>query len=88
MPVESQACGTPVVALDDGGARETVIDGETGVLVPEPTAEAFADGLNRAMHDPVRPRRRPRQRPAVLETAVHRVDQDSPGRSDRREVKR
>ena len=30
MPVESQACGTPVVALDDGGARETVIDGETG----------------------------------------------------------
>jgi glycosyltransferase involved in cell wall biosynthesis len=49
VPVESQACGTPVVAVDDGGARETVIDGKTGVLVPEPTAEAFAAGLNRAM---------------------------------------
>jgi glycosyltransferase involved in cell wall biosynthesis len=48
VPVESQACGTPVVALDDGGARETVIDGETGVLVPEPTAEAFTAGLERA----------------------------------------
>ena len=49
VPVESQACGTPVVALDDGGARETVIDGKTGILVPEPTAEAFASALNRAM---------------------------------------
>jgi hypothetical protein len=26
-----------------------VIDGETGVLVPEPTADAFAAGLTRAM---------------------------------------
>jgi glycosyltransferase involved in cell wall biosynthesis len=50
VPVESQACGTPVVALDDGGARETVIDGKTGILVPEPTAEAFASALNRALN--------------------------------------
>ena len=49
VPVESQACGTPVVALDDGGARETVIDGKTGILVPEPTAEAFASALSRAL---------------------------------------
>jgi glycosyltransferase involved in cell wall biosynthesis len=49
VPVESQACGTPVVALGEGGARETVIDGQTGVLVPEPTAEAFTAGLNRAV---------------------------------------
>jgi glycosyltransferase involved in cell wall biosynthesis len=48
VPLESQACGTPVVALGDGGARETVIDGETGVLVPEPTVEAFTAGLDRA----------------------------------------
>ena len=60
VPVESQACGTPVVALDDGGARETVIDGATGVLVPAPTAEAFAEGLSRAMRtdfDPAAARR-------------------------------
>jgi glycosyltransferase involved in cell wall biosynthesis len=48
-PVEAQACGRPVVALARGGALETVIDGVTGVLVSEPTAEAFAEGIRRAM---------------------------------------
>jgi glycosyltransferase involved in cell wall biosynthesis len=33
VPVEAQACGRPVVALARGGALETVVDGETGVLV-------------------------------------------------------
>jgi glycosyltransferase involved in cell wall biosynthesis len=45
VPIEAQACGCPVVALDAGGARETVVDGVTGVLVPESTPEAFADAL-------------------------------------------
>jgi glycosyltransferase involved in cell wall biosynthesis len=49
VPVESQACGTPVVALNAGGARETVIDGETGVLVNGTSVEAFADGLRRVL---------------------------------------
>ncbi len=31
MPVEAQACGTPVIALDAGGARDTVVDGVTGI---------------------------------------------------------
>jgi glycosyltransferase involved in cell wall biosynthesis len=35
------------VALGRGGVLETVIDGETGVLVPEPTVHAFAAGLER-----------------------------------------
>jgi glycosyltransferase involved in cell wall biosynthesis len=47
VPLESQACGRPVVALARGGALETVIDGVTGVLV-EPGVEALADGLRRA----------------------------------------
>jgi glycosyltransferase involved in cell wall biosynthesis len=47
VPLEAQACGRPVVALARGGARETVIDGETGLLV-EPGEEALADGLRRA----------------------------------------
>ncbi|MGH9172738.1 MAG: glycosyltransferase, partial [Vicinamibacterales bacterium] len=47
VPLEAQACGRPVVALGIGGARETVIDGETGVLV-EPGEDALADGLCRA----------------------------------------
>jgi glycosyltransferase involved in cell wall biosynthesis len=48
VPVEAQACGTPAVALARGGSAETIKDGVTGVLVHEPTAEAFAAGLERA----------------------------------------
>jgi glycosyltransferase involved in cell wall biosynthesis len=49
VPVEAQACGTPVVALGRGGATETVIDGRTGVLVDDASAPAFADGMARAL---------------------------------------
>jgi glycosyltransferase involved in cell wall biosynthesis len=45
VPVEAQACGRPVVALAQGGAVESVIDGVTGVLVQDPSVDAFADGL-------------------------------------------
>jgi glycosyltransferase involved in cell wall biosynthesis len=48
VPVESQACGRPVVALGHGGALDTVVDGETGVLFPEATEESLAEGLRRA----------------------------------------
>jgi glycosyltransferase involved in cell wall biosynthesis len=47
VPVEAQACGTPVVALAAGGAVETVEDGVTGVLVHDDSAQAFADALTR-----------------------------------------
>jgi glycosyltransferase involved in cell wall biosynthesis len=47
VPVEAQACGRPVIALARGGAQETVLDGETGVLVGEPSPEAFAEGIGR-----------------------------------------
>nr|WP_243687910.1 glycosyltransferase family 4 protein [Methanobacterium formicicum] len=32
VPLESMACGTPVVAVKEGGVRETVIHNETGLL--------------------------------------------------------
>ncbi len=32
-PVESMACGTPVIGVNDGGLRESIIDGETGILI-------------------------------------------------------
>jgi glycosyltransferase involved in cell wall biosynthesis len=48
-PVEAQACGRPVVALKRGGALETVVDGVTGVLVPDSTPDAFAAGISCAM---------------------------------------
>jgi glycosyltransferase involved in cell wall biosynthesis len=45
VPLEAQACGTPVVALNQGGATETVVDGVTGALVNEAGAEAFGDAI-------------------------------------------
>ena len=48
VPVEAQACGRPVIALAEGGALDSVIDGVTGVLVKEPTVEAFADAMHAA----------------------------------------
>lgn len=60
VPVEAQACGRPVVALGRGGALETVRDGLTGTLVPEPTPEAFAaafEALPSRRFDPAAARR-------------------------------
>ncbi len=42
--LESMACGTPVVAIKEGGFVETVVDGETGRLV-DPNPEALAAGI-------------------------------------------
>ncbi len=47
VPVEAQACGRPVVALGRGGALDTVIDGENGVLFADPDAELLAEALTR-----------------------------------------
>jgi len=37
--VEAMASGTPVIALNRGGARDIVRDGDDGILVPEPDVE-------------------------------------------------
>ena len=47
VPVEAQACGTPVVAFGRGGCRETVVDGRTGVLFAEQSERAVADAVAR-----------------------------------------
>jgi glycosyltransferase involved in cell wall biosynthesis len=46
-PVEAQASGRPVLAFGRGGALETVVDGETGLLFREQTAEALMDAVER-----------------------------------------
>ncbi len=51
VPLESMACGTPVVAVAEGGVRETVRHGETGILTerdPQQFAEAIASLLDDA----------------------------------------
>jgi glycosyltransferase involved in cell wall biosynthesis len=59
VPVEAQACGRPVIAYGRGGALETVVNGETGVLFHELTAPAIGQALEqvaRLRFDPARVR--------------------------------
>ncbi len=48
VPVEAQACGRPVVAFARGGALETVIPGETGILFDELSSASLTAALERA----------------------------------------
>jgi glycosyltransferase involved in cell wall biosynthesis len=45
--LESQACGVPVIALARGGARETVIPGDTGFLYEEPSVQGLCAALDK-----------------------------------------
>ena len=45
VPLEAQACGRPVVAVSEGGALETVVDGVTGTLVAARSPEAWAAAI-------------------------------------------
>ena len=47
VPVEAQACGTPVIAYGKGGATETVADGRTGVLFHEQTTESIIEAVEK-----------------------------------------
>jgi glycosyltransferase involved in cell wall biosynthesis len=49
--VEAQAAGRPVIALADGGVRETVIAGETGTFYDRPEPDALAAAV--AAFDPL-----------------------------------
>ena len=44
--IEAQVAGVPVVATPVGGIRETVVDGETGFLVPPDDAKALAEQIS------------------------------------------
>lgn len=44
-PVEVQAAGRPAIAFGQGGVRETVIEGETGILFQEQSAKSIAAAI-------------------------------------------
>lgn len=50
--LEAMSAGLPVVATARAALRETVIDGETGMLVPERDVSALADALRALAADP------------------------------------
>ena len=45
VPVEAQACGTPVVAFGKGGATETIIPGETGIFFFEQNTRCLKEAV-------------------------------------------
>jgi D-inositol-3-phosphate glycosyltransferase len=47
VAIESQACGTPVVAASVGGLRTAVADGRSGLLVPGHDPDEWARALER-----------------------------------------
>jgi len=47
VPVEAQACGTPVIAYGKGGALETVVENETGIFFYQQTLQALIDAVQR-----------------------------------------
>ncbi len=50
--VEAAACGTPVIASDAPGLRESVAPGGSGVLVPHDSPESWAEAIARVIEDP------------------------------------
>jgi phosphatidyl-myo-inositol dimannoside synthase len=55
--IEASACARPIVVGDSGGARETVVDEETGLLVDGGDVEQVADAVAGLLADPERARR-------------------------------
>jgi glycosyltransferase involved in cell wall biosynthesis len=50
-PLEANACGVPVIAIAEGGVRETVVDQVNGLLV-ENNPGAMAEAIARLSSDP------------------------------------
>jgi glycosyltransferase involved in cell wall biosynthesis len=79
-PIEAAACRLPVVAVAEGGVRETVIDDETGLLVAN-TPQAVAAAVARLLADPALARRlgtaarAGAERRWSLEAATDRIEQ-------------
>lgn len=51
-PMEAGALGLPNIVTDINGAREIVIDGENGLVVPSKDANALYDAMERILTDP------------------------------------
>jgi glycosyltransferase involved in cell wall biosynthesis len=45
--VEAQAAGTPVIAFNGGGFKESVIDGVTGILINDTDEKTISEAIRR-----------------------------------------
>lgn len=51
-PLESMACGTPVIGSNVGGIKYSVLDGKTGFLVPPNDPDSLASKVHLLISDP------------------------------------
>ncbi len=51
-PLESMACGTPVIGSNVGGIKYTVVNGKTGLLVPPNDPKTLALNVNLVLNNP------------------------------------
>ena len=49
--LETHSFGVPVITMNSGGMAELVSDGETGLLVSEPTPEALSQAIRKCFED-------------------------------------
>jgi len=47
LPVEAQSTGTPIIALNKGGAKETVVEGKTGLFFQESDPQSIVEAVTR-----------------------------------------
>ncbi len=45
VPIEAQACGTPIIAYGKGGALETVVENKTGLFFDQQTPESISEAV-------------------------------------------
>lgn len=66
-PVESMAAGKPVIGVAEGGVKETIIDNETGLLLPKsPSEEDLIKAISALTHS-----RASSMRTSCIERAQH-----------------
>jgi len=58
VPVEAMAMGVPVIASNLGATQATVLEGQTGWLLPPDDPAKWADAIERAMAMPVKDRKK------------------------------
>jgi len=51
VALEAMACGTPVIGVREGGVRESVLDGQSGILVDRDSTE-LAQAIDRIVQNP------------------------------------
>ncbi len=60
-PLEANACGLPVIAVAEGGVRESIQDGVNGILVSHNDEQAFAGAIASLLENPGSARKLGRQ---------------------------